>query len=190
MLNSEKINELRQRKMNCLVAKNLHKNRAESLHQLSVAADVLALAVPAAYLSVRYIFKQTSWMEPVEAIGELLAALLLVVTIVKLSYGWQERAEKHSKLIGENIGFIALIDHLLAHKDTLTDEDVNFFLLGADRDDSDEEALGKVKDREMRNAYREALKEIDPGADKQFVRVVLLLGITNLENVKSAAVLQ
>jgi mobilome CxxCx(11)CxxC protein len=105
-------------------------------------------------------------MPSVEFLWELSAALLLIVTIAKLVYRAQERAENHTRLIGENIGVAAQVDYLLTlfRKGSLNDDAVNLFLLPSELDKVDAEALSDVQDAEKRDAYRNALKQMEPDA--------------------------
>jgi|SRR6266850_5129402 len=160
------IQRLRQKKMDALVARNLHRPRVARFHRLGLLVDLLALTVPVGYFAVRYLAKDTSWMRAVEIIWELLAGLLLAMTIAKLVLKWQERSELHTNLMAKDIAFIAHIDYLLtlSHTGNISDDAINVFLLSADQDHADAAALVNVTATEKQMAYREALKEIEPSS--------------------------
>ncbi|MEW6131272.1 MAG: mobilome CxxCx(11)CxxC protein [Acidobacteriota bacterium] len=166
MTNIELVNRIQQQKMNALAAKYLHGKRLNKLHILNSLVDLLALVVPILYFAVRYIAKDTSWMKPVEIIWEILAVILLSIVVCKLILKWQDSAEKHTKLMGDNIGFIAHINYLLTQyqNKNINDDALSVFLLSAEQDKADAETLTDVKESERQTAYRESLKQIEPGS--------------------------
>jgi len=166
MLDDSLIERLVQQKLNALSAKAVHSWRIDSLHKRSLAADLAALAVPALYFPFRYLAKGTSWAGGTEIFWEILAGALVAITIVKLVLRWQERAENHTKLMGQNIAFVAHADYVLnlyVHS-SLPDQALSMFLLSAEQDTSDAEALVGLTTAERQMAYREALKELRPDA--------------------------
>lgn len=157
--------KIRQQKINALCAKCLHEQRLAALKKLNRFADILAFGVPAAYFPVRFLAKGTEYGIYVEGLWAIVAGLLAVVSIIKLVSKWQDNAERHSKLMGENISLVTQADYLLANPDTLTAEKAQFFFLLADSlEKGDREALGLVKPEAKQYAYREALKESVPNS--------------------------
>lgn len=164
MANSELTNKLKQKKMDALVAKNIHSKRIVWLQRWSWVVDAFALIVPILYFAPRLIAKGEAWQKPVEIIWEILAVILLALTVLKVIRKWQDRAETHTRLMGEDIGFIAQVNYLssLYERGALPDEAIHSFLFSVNQDRADMEALGKITDSERRTAYREGLKEVDP----------------------------
>lgn len=165
-MDADLLRDIRQQKFNCLAAKSLHSLFLVSFNRKNKAVDLLALAVPALYVPVRYIAKGTPAMIYVEAAWECLAALLLVLAFLKIVYGWQGKAETHSKLLGENIAHIAQSNFLVAglKNNTTTPDGARWFLMQSELDKADAEALADSTVEQRRYAYREALKEIDPSS--------------------------
>lgn len=156
---------INQKKMDALAAKYLHAKRLASLSRLNVLVDYLTIGITVLYFPVRYLAKGTPNGSFVEHTWEFLAAILLAFTIFKIVYRWQERAEKHSKLIGENISLASQADYFLTNANNVTQENTHLFLLLADNvEKTDREILGTLKNEERKYAYREALKEIYPSS--------------------------
>jgi mobilome CxxCx(11)CxxC protein len=79
-------------------------------------------------------------------------------------YRWQERAQEHSKLLGENISLAGQADNLLSELSNLSSESARLFLVLAQRSEKeDRAALGEPSASDKQFAYREALKEFQPG---------------------------
>jgi mobilome CxxCx(11)CxxC protein len=157
------VDAIRQKKLDSLAAKHLHSGERLRLNKWSQAVDVLALGVPIAYFAVRYLAKDTAYHHWVEIIWELLAASLLVLVVIKMVYRWQERSQQHSELLRENISLVTEAAGLLASSQP-TAESVTHFLRSADRSEhEDRELLGSVDAGQRQFAYREALKELEPG---------------------------
>jgi hypothetical protein len=92
-----------------------------------------------------------------------LAVILLVLTLTKIILHWQERAEAHSTLLGENISLVRQADDLLLST-TEIPETVQIFLRVAERSEiADRQAVGELPEVERQFAYREGLKELEPG---------------------------
>jgi mobilome CxxCx(11)CxxC protein len=152
-------------KMDALSAKYLHERRLAKFRRFNSLVDYLAIAVPVLYLPARYLAKGTAESAFVEHMWEVLAAILLASVIFKMAYRWQERAEKHSRLLAENIALIGQVDYLLSNSQNPTPESIRWFTLIAEKlENDDRESFGIVKDREKKKAYREALKEVDPSS--------------------------
>lgn len=162
MLDSPISETIRQKKMDCLATKHLHIWRRIQLNKYSQLVDALGLAVPAIYFAFRYLAKGTNFEKRVESIWEVLAALLLVSTILKIVYKWQEKAQEHSKLMGENISLAGQADNLLM--ETAQAESAQMFLVLARKlETEDRDVLGSPSVEKKQAAYREALKEVHPG---------------------------
>lgn len=165
MLDQARIDAIHQKRMDALAAKHLHEFRLSSFNRRNLWVDLLAIGVPVLFLTVRYLMKGTPAASIVETISEVLAAILLLLAIAKMVFGWQSLAEKHSKLIGENISLASQAEQLLNNADTATPDGAQWFLMLADNlEKADREALGVVEDEDRKRAYREALKEYSPGS--------------------------
>jgi mobilome CxxCx(11)CxxC protein len=126
--------------------------------------DILAFGVPFLYLTLRLIFKGTIHEKAAEISWDVVAALLFILAILKLVLRWQERAQEHSRLLGENITLVGLADNLLLNQSTATAETIRYFNLLTERSErEDRESLGEVSPKDKQFAYREGLKESEPG---------------------------
>lgn len=160
-----RIDSIQQRKMDALAAKYLHEQRLAHLNRLTLVVDFLAVAVPILYFPARYTTKGTTLSTVIEFSFEISAALLLVLTVYKVMSRWQEKADRHNRLVAENISLTGQADYLLNSTNSISQNDINWFLILADNcEKADREALGVVKDRERKHAYREALKEYSPNS--------------------------
>jgi mobilome CxxCx(11)CxxC protein len=116
----EDINKIKRKKWDCITTKHVHQMRLSSLRQRNTLVDTLALVVPIVYVPMRYLVKGTAWGTITEHAWEMLSAVLLAFAATKLSYRWQERAEKHAQLISENISLTTQADYFLSKSDKPT----------------------------------------------------------------------
>jgi mobilome CxxCx(11)CxxC protein len=164
MIDAQTLSKITQKKFDSLCAKHLHVKRLSKLHGLSRLVDWLAVAVPAIYFAIRFSAKGTEYGPLAEHVWEGLAGLLIALAALKIAYGWQDRAEKHSKLLGENIALVGQADYLATDQNTSA-ESARLFLVLAERSETaDREALGQPAEKARQFAYREALKECQPDA--------------------------
>jgi len=159
MLNQELIDNIRQQKLNALAAIYLHERRIAKLRSKSLLVEFLSLAVPVFYIVPRFLAKGTSVASYIEFFGEILAAILLVLAILKLVYKWQDDEIRHSIMLRRNADISLEADRLLTRKNT-NDAIVEQFLRRVkDVDDEDNDLLLDATKKEERTAYREALKK-------------------------------
>lgn len=152
-----------QEKMNALTARVIHERRLTSLRRRILSLDILALVVPVSYFPIRFAAKGTSVAPYAEGIWFVLAALLVVLALLKLLFRIQDRAERHGRLIGENISLITHADRLLSRSTSPTRAEMEFFLYLADSiQKQDRDLLHDASMSEKQEAYRQALKEITP----------------------------
>lgn len=161
----QSLDKLRQKKLDALVARELHGYRLDALKKKSLWPDLLALIVPILYFSIRYVFKDTAFSGPLDKVWEVLAMVLIAFAIIKLAAHWQLRIEKHSQLIGDSISFAAQTDYLmsLVKKGQLGADAVDSFILNCSTlDKADRDALGRPTSAELKTASLQALKELEP----------------------------
>jgi mobilome CxxCx(11)CxxC protein len=164
-IDSQSLDKLRQKKLNALVAKELHGYKLAALKKKSMWPDLLALIVPILYFSFRYVFKDSSLSGPLDKVWEVLAMVLIALAIIKLAAHWQLRIEKHSQLIGDNISSAAQIDYLssLVRNGQLGADAVDSFILNSSTmDKADRDALGSPTSDELKRASLQALRELEP----------------------------
>jgi len=160
MIDQKTIDQITQQRLNCLCTKHLHVPQRVKLNKLNRLVDFFAIGVPLLYLPVRFLAKDTAVGLASEVVWEILAAMLLVLTFLKINQRWQERAEEHSSLLGENIAIAGQADNLLRDIKHVSPEAASLFFLLAQRSEAaDRKALGEPTTAERQRAYREGLKE-------------------------------
>jgi mobilome CxxCx(11)CxxC protein len=169
---------LTQARLNSLAAKHLYDRRIGNLRRASTLADYLAIAVPVLYFPIRYLAKETTAHDVLEGVWEILAAILIAATLLKVFYHWSEKSESQATARSENVKIADEILHLLntSEGSEKSEESVpvvvppalkaeldliHFAVKRQDVDDQRE--LGELKTEERKRAYREALKELVPG---------------------------
>jgi mobilome CxxCx(11)CxxC protein len=161
MIDDKTADAILQTKLDAISAKHLHVKRLDWLRKWNKLVDFLAIAVPAIYFTFRILAKGTAAGPFIEHIWEVLAGFLLVLTILKVAYGWQERAQKHGTLLGENIGLAGQAGNLLSERQTVSPESARlFFLLAESIEGNDRELFGRLSEEDRKYAYREGLKEL------------------------------
>jgi mobilome CxxCx(11)CxxC protein len=164
-MNSSISDAIKQKRIDSLAAKHLHVRLLSNLNKRQRLVDFLAIAVPLIYVPVRYLAKNTEYALAVETAWELLAALLVVLVVLKIVYRWQDRSQICKQLLGENISLIGQADQLLRDVDHISPEGSRlFFTLAEKSETEDRDLLGESSDKDRQFAYREALKEAVPGS--------------------------
>lgn len=159
MVDNDLKERVQQKRFDSLAAKHLHVRRMHRLNRFNRTIDFLALAVPIVYFALRYTAKGTSHEHWVEPVWEVLAGILLAMIVFKLAFHWEERAQKHSGLLAENIGVVRQAEGLLVAPH-ISPESAALFLVLADRSEKeDRDLLGQPRAKDRQFAYREALKE-------------------------------
>lgn len=162
MVDAAVMTAIRQKKLDSLCAKHLHTKAIGELTKLTRLVDTLAIAVPILYAVPRFVAKDTPYAATIEIIWDTLAAALVVLTLIKLTYHWEDRIKKHSSLLGENISLVRQADDLLLS--TGVPDTAQLFLRLAEKSEvADRESIGERPQEEKYFAYREALKEFEPG---------------------------
>ena len=159
MLDAKTRERLEQERFNCLSAEHLHIAALRKLKNRILFVDALAIGVPIVYFPFRLLFKDTEYAFRIEAAWEILAACLIAATVVKLLAGWQERFQKHGRMLGENIALKRQAIDLLNDERTTSESAQSFLALAEKSEVADRESLLKPKEKERQYAYREALKE-------------------------------
>jgi mobilome CxxCx(11)CxxC protein len=152
-----------QKKVDAICARILHQERLDILRRRSKIVDALALAVPIAYMAIRFLEKGSPAAHYVEWSWEIVAALLAISTGLKMLLGWTDVSERHSKQIGENISLITQADYLLSKPAIDPEAALLFKMLADSHEKQDRDLLGSVDAKTKQRAYREALKKFGSG---------------------------
>lgn len=161
MIDEQTADAITQKKLEALCAKHLHIKNLAWLRKWNRAVDFAAIGVPGFYFVFRYLAKGREAGPYVETAWEILAASLVLLVLAKIVFHWEERAKRHSQLLGENVALVRQADNLLATRRTDLSENVQlFFALVEKTDLADNEALGRPAEEDRKFAYREGLKEL------------------------------
>jgi mobilome CxxCx(11)CxxC protein len=161
MLSQESIDNIRQQKLNALASVYLHTKRISKLRKKNLLVEFLSLAVPAFYIVPRFLAKGTNLSSAIEVIGEILAAILLVLALLKLVYKWQDDEIRHSIMLRKNADIALEADQLLTRENINIATVEQFLRRVQDVDDEDNDLLLDATKQEEREAYREALKKFE-----------------------------
>ncbi|MBW4618200.1 MAG: hypothetical protein KME17_02285 [Cyanosarcina radialis HA8281-LM2] len=162
MLNQEDANKIRQQKLDALVAMQLHRKQIRNLQQTNRIIEFLSIAVPAFYLTPRLLAKGTLLANFIDNLGEILAAILLVLVILRLVNKWQDNEIKHAIMSRRNADTAYEADRLLQSQAANSEAVEQFLRSVKDVNAEDEALLLNVKGGDRQKAYREALKQFSP----------------------------
>jgi mobilome CxxCx(11)CxxC protein len=159
MLKPEQVTKIEQKKLDALVAIQLHRKQIRILQRINRIFDCLCIAVPAFYLTPRLLAKSTSFAIYIDFLGEILAAILLILAIIKLVNKWQDDEFKHTSMSQRNADIVGEADRLLASPTTSSEALQQFLKRVQDVDSDDQSLLINTKKDDKQTAYREALKQ-------------------------------
>ena len=162
MLNQEDIDKVRQQKLDALVAIELHKQQIRRLQHINRIVESLSIAVPSFYLTPRLLAKGTILANLIDNLGEVLAAILLVLAILKLINKWQDDEIKHAIMSRRNSDTAYEADRLLQSQTANSEVAEQFLRHVKDVNDEDEALLLNMKEIDKQRAYRDALKKFSP----------------------------
>jgi mobilome CxxCx(11)CxxC protein len=161
MLKPEQLNKIKQKELNALVAIQLHKKKIYSLQRINRIFECLCIAVPIFYFAPRFLAKSTSYAVYIDSFGEILAAILLVLAIIKLVNKWQDDEFNHKTMSQRNDDIVLEADRLLGSQ-TASNEALEQFLKRVQDVNADDQALlTNIKKDDKQTAYREALKQLN-----------------------------
>lgn len=90
--------------------------------------EFLSIAVPVFYLAPRYLLKGTSAQEYVEAVGEILAAFLLVMALLKVVFKWQDLEVRHLVLARKNADIAYEASQIIGRTETVEQAVIDQFM--------------------------------------------------------------
>lgn len=159
MLNQESVSKIRQHKLDALVAVQLHRGRIRTLKKRNGLVESLSIAVPVFYITPRLLAKGTVLAGLIDGLGEILAAILLVLAILRLVSKWQDNEVKHAIISRRNADTVYEADRLLESQSANNEAVEQFLRRIEDVNAEDETLLLNTKDVDRQKAYREALKK-------------------------------
>lgn len=162
MLSQGSITNLNQARFDALVAVYLHIECQKRLKNYLFWVDLGAFIISFIFILGQSV-TSGNLRTSIAWIGSILSGLALILVIVSWKLDWQNRLQRHSKLLGRNLQNANEIRQLLQIQETITDESVDILLRQlTDTDEDDIDLLAEVSDKERQKAYREALKRFIP----------------------------
>jgi mobilome CxxCx(11)CxxC protein len=160
MIDQGTVEKIEQKKLNSLAAKHFHAKWLGKLDRLNWLTNFLGIAVPIMGFPFRLLAQGKQYSTVVDVGWTFLASALLVITVWKIAYGWQNRTQKHHELLAENISLVSQADNLITKRNTSSHEAAELFFLLADRSEvSDMAMAGTISENDRHSYYRAALKE-------------------------------
>jgi mobilome CxxCx(11)CxxC protein len=161
MLDAHRREQIETVKVSALCSKVLHTRRLPSMRKLNALIDYLGLGVPIVLFVMTIIVLRTHVPELAFVIvADVLTGLILLVAILKLSLGWQQRLEQHVKLLSANIDIVRDAEGLIARANTASAEAADQFLRKADEIDKEDIAIfGEPAETDRQELYRLALRQ-------------------------------
>ena len=162
MNNSLWRDQIIQSRMNALSAIDLHRARVMRWRRAGTLVEFLTIAVPITYFVPKILASQTQWESALESTWEILAALLLIMTILKSVYRWRDKEIRHSiaSRINEDVSREAR--RLLDSDDLSAGQHEQFLKRVSMANNEDRDLLLGVSADEEKRAYRFALKHANP----------------------------
>lgn len=150
--------DVEQKKLDALSAKYLHQKKLDKINGPNIFVDWFVMAVTVFYFPIRYLAKGTEYSHCAEIGWEFSAAILFIVVLCKTYFKWQERINKHNKLILANMNLITQANEIL-NSSNINEELCRYFMNSANQLESEDiEALGKISKEDKKWSYREAIK--------------------------------
>lgn len=154
---------LNQTRMNAIAAKILHCNGIKKYKFLSKVYLISTIIVPLFFIIALYISKGTTFEPIINSISFILSIFLIGYSVYSLIIKIDDMLIAHKSGMKENI-FISSEASRLLNSNVAKGEDMEWFRRYCSEIDSrDSEIFSNIKVEEKREAYLEALKEIDPG---------------------------
>lgn len=166
MLETNHVNRLANVLTAALVDKHIYDRRLAHARWKSRAVDFLALGTPVLYFALRLTAKGTPSQHAVEIGWEFLATLLIVLSLFKLIFQWDDYAAKYLRQLDANTRLANRTRNLIDRAASISRKEYEIFVDEAGQiEKEDRDVLGVVSKREEQRAYREALKEMDPAGE-------------------------
>ncbi|MBT9586070.1 hypothetical protein IV102_22200 [bacterium] len=157
------MNKLTEEFISAVGARDLHEKRGHNYRRLLTFFDLVVFAIAIGFLPVRLVVTDVAMRHIVDVVWEIVAGLLLFLSMVKFFFQWQEGAEQHRVLMAKNV-HLASEAELLMHRRDIDERDFEAFVKRANELQEQDRALIKtIADAERQAAYRQGLKEFNSG---------------------------
>lgn len=153
-------NRLEQTKLNALSAKILHKKGLAKYERRNRLVLILTIIVPLLFITAQYVTINTELEAFMNVLSFCLSMLLICVSLIAIFYKYNELVIIHKVGLKNNIYVANECDNLKNKSDI---ENECFFRYVTEIDNSDNDIFSNITEKERQFAYREALKESEPG---------------------------
>ncbi len=154
--------QIRQIRLNALSAKYIHTKEISRWKRYNLAIDILTLIVPILLLIFPILQIDRVGGSSLYAISGVLSVLLLTLAVLKLIISIPDKIEKHQRLLTKNITVAHEAQNILLQSSALADPHWLYQQAQA-LETEDQEMIGNVGKKLVREAYRESLKELNVG---------------------------
>jgi mobilome CxxCx(11)CxxC protein len=164
-MNENNKKEVEQKKSDALSAKYLHQKKLDKINTPNIFVDWFVMAVTVLYFPIRYLAKNTEYSHYAESGWEISAAILFIIVLLKTVFKWQDRINRHNRLILLNMNLITQANEIL-NSQNINEELFRHFISSANQLESEDiDALGKISNKDKQWAYREAIKAFSTNSD-------------------------
>lgn len=157
------IEKLKQIKLNAIVARILHNKIKGYLVVCKNIFTIITISLPTIVTAVMYFGKGTEYQASTEILSFIMSISMIICSIIYLTLNVDEKLYQNRLYASKNIDVANEIDKLLAQQEISEDLFNWFNRYVSEVDEKDNEILSGINDKHKRNAYRNALKEFEPG---------------------------
>lgn len=153
-------NRIEQTKLDALSAKILHRKGLAKYERRNRLVLILTIIVPILFLIAQYITINTAFEQFVNMLSFALSILLICISLIAIFYKYNELIIIHKMGMKNNIYVANECDNL---KDKTDEENSWFYRYVSEIDNMDNDTFSSISVDDRQFAYREALKECEPG---------------------------
>lgn len=158
-MNEQQIKQIR---LNALSAKYIHTKEMRRWKRYNLTIDILTFIVPVLLLVFPILHIDRLFGISIDSVNGVLSVLLLTLAVLKLLVRIPDRIEKYQRLLTENITLANEAQNILLNASARADKN-RLYQQAQTLEIEDQELIGNVRKKLVREAYREALKELDLG---------------------------
>lgn len=152
--------KIEQAKLNAISARHLHQNGLFRYGLLNNIFLILTVIVPILFIIAQYISKGTAYENVINIISLVLSIVLIAACVLSLILQVSDRIVTYKMGIKNNLYVANECDNVA---NASADELKWFFRYLSEIDNQDHTTFAKLDEKQRQAAYRQALKEFEPG---------------------------
>jgi len=157
------MDKLKQIKLNAIVAKILHNTKIKKYGLSRSIFSFISISIPIIITAIMFFSKGSDTESLVSIVSFIVSIGVVLWGIVMLIANIDEKYFSHKIQASKNIDVANEAENILGARD-LPQETVQWFTKYSSQiDEKDNEILNGIKEDKKREAYRNALKEFEPG---------------------------